>query len=178
MRKKILAAIFFLILLACTCSETVEQSSRVRPPTSSDQPPEPAPATIGQDLIADQVHWKVLEAKDLGQELKSENEFMEPKTTSGKFILVRFEVENRKNEALTYAGIELVDNKDRTFGNYDEQFGFIPDGESCVLEQLNPNISRICSEIFEVPADAAGLRAKLGDLELFGGEEVQVELGF
>ena len=177
--RKILAIISFLILLACTCSDTVEQSSRVQ--ESQDKPaepanPEPAPATIGQDLTIGQVRWKVLEAKDLGQELKAE--FLEPKTTSGKFILVRFEVENQKSEALTYAGIELVDNKDRTFDNYSEQFGFIPDGESCVLEQLNPNISRTCSEIFEVPADAAGLRAKLGDLELFGGEEIQVDLGF
>ena len=150
-------------------------------PTSTPVPPTDTPApeafTIGQDVIVGDVRWKILEAKELGQELKSDNQFIDAKTTTGKFILVRLEVENRKTEAATYAGINAVDDKGRTFETYNEKFGFVEENEACIFEQLNPNLAKTCSEIFELPADAKGIKVTVGDLELFGGDEALVDLG-
>lgn len=141
--------------------------------------PEPAPEafTIGQDVIVGDVRWKILEAKELGQELKSDNQFIEAKTTSGKFILVRLEIENRKTEAASYTGINAIDDKGRTFEVYNEKFGFVEEDEACIFEQLNPNLTKVCSEIFELPADAKGIKVGVGDLELFGGAEALIDLG-
>lgn len=151
-------------------------------PTSTPVPPTETPApeafTIGQDVIVGDVRWKILEAKELGQELKSDNQFIEAKTTTGKFILVRLEVENRKTEAATYAGINAIDDKNRTFEVYNEKFGFVDEKEACIFEQLNPNLTKVCSEIFELPADAKGIKVGVGDLELFGGDEALIVLGF
>jgi hypothetical protein len=166
-----LPVLVLVISLACGGSSTAGQTD--------DKPAaEPVQSyTVGQDVIVGEVRWKVLEVKDLGKELKSDNQFIKPKTTSGRFVLVRFEVENRKDKAASYAGISLADGKDRTFERFTEQIGFISEDELCVLEQLNPNLTRTCAEIFELPGDANGLKAKLGDLEIFGGKEALVELG-
>lgn len=154
---------------------TPEPSPTPVPPTDT---PAPEAFTIGQDVIVGEIRWKILEAKELGQELKSDNQFIDAKTTSGKFILVRLEVENRKTEAATYAGINAVDDKGRTFEVYSEKFGFVDEKESCIFEQLNPNITKVYSEIFELPADAKGIRVGVGDLELFGGDEALIDVGF
>ncbi|MGH7274015.1 MAG: DUF4352 domain-containing protein [Nitrospiria bacterium] len=173
--------LLFALALACGNSSNrggQQESAAGDGAAQGEQAEEIAPAVVGQDVMVGDIRWKVLEARELGQELKSDNEFMEPKKTSGKFVMMRFEIENRKSEAVTYAGIELVDDKERTFKHYSEQFGYIDKDETCVLEQLNPNISRTCTEIFELPADARGIKAKVGDLELFGGDEVLIDLGF
>jgi hypothetical protein len=165
--------LLFGLALACGSSQSGGGAAKSDQPTQA-----PAAQKVGDEIIVGEVRWKVLEAKTLGQELKSSNEFIKPKTTSGKFVLVRLEVENRKSEAATYAGIDLVDSKDRTFQRYAEQVGFIPEEETCILESLNPNISRTCTEIFELPGDAQGVKAKLGDLAVFGSKETLVDLGF
>lgn len=174
--KHITLAILIITLLSLACGGSGSQNQPAAP--AADQPAEaPASYTIGQDVQVGEAKWKILEVKYLGQELKSDNEFMEPKKTNGNFVLVRLQVENGKTEAATYAGISLVDDKGRKFERYSEQFGYIPDEEACVLEQLNPNLAKTCSEIFELPADAKGLKALVGDLEMFGGSEAQVDLG-
>jgi hypothetical protein len=175
--------IVLLVSLALACGSSGSSSSGGNEQSES-KPAEPAVAeparsyAVGEDVTVGEVHWKVLESKDLGKELKSDNEFMKPKTTGGKFVLIRLEVENQKDKAASYAGVNLVDSKDRTFERYTEQFGYIPENETCMLEQLNPNIVKTCSEIFELPGDANGIKVKLGDLEIFGGKEALVELGF
>lgn len=174
--------IIALFLLALACGNggsrpAASGSSGSQP--AQEQPAQEAaapPAAVGQDVTVGEARWKILEVRNLGQELKSDNEFIKPKTTAGKFILIRLEVENRKAEDATYGGINLVDGKGRKFERYTEQFGFVPEAESCVLKQLNPNLPATCSEIFELPADAAGLKALVGDLELFGSGEALVDL--
>lgn len=170
--------VLFLLALACGGSRSTpgQGSSGAGQEPPAQDAPSPTVAAIGQDVTVGDARWKILEARDLGKELKSDNEFIKPKTTAGKFVLVRLEVENRKTEAATYGGINLVDGKGRKFERYTEQFGFVPEAESCVLKQLNPNLPATCSEIFELPADAAGLKALLGDLELFGSGEALVDL--
>jgi hypothetical protein len=140
-------------------------------------PPTPLPA-IGQDVVVDEVRWKILTAEKLGNTLTSDNEFIDDLTTSGTFVRVRFEIENLSKDMLSFAGLDLVDDQERTFTRSSDTIMFIDEGESCLLENLNPNITKTCTHIYEVPADATGVKAQLGDLKIFGGQEALVALGF
>ena len=131
---------------------------------------------IGQDVIVGKVRWKVLAAEDLGPELKSDNQFTDPLTTSGHFVLVRVEVENRDDNARTFTEGDITDNQGRTFRNNSDAIHFIETGERCILESLNPNLPHICTAIYEIPLDAAGLKLVVGDLAPFGGE-ADISLG-
>jgi len=139
----------------------------------NDQPVRPH--RIGQDVVVGKVRWKVLEAQDLGDQLESDNQFIDPLTTSGRFILVRLEVENNATESRTFTEGDITDDQGRTFGNNSDAIPFIEDGELCVLEQINPNITKICTAIYEVPGDASGLKLVVGDLAPFG-DEAEIDL--
>jgi len=92
-------------------------------------------------------------------------------------VRVRVELENLSKDMLSYGGFELVDEQGREYTRYSEAFGFISSQESCVLVNLNPSIARTCTEVFEVPAEATGIQARLGDLKIFDANEALVELG-
>lgn len=168
----------FLILLALACGNSSGSGSSGGSSDSGEQEAAEAPQAfkVGEDVNVGEIRWKVLEVTDLGKELKSDNEFIEPKETSGKFVLVKFELENKGSDPATYSGIDLVDDKDRTFKPYDERIGFIEQNELCILEQVNPGLSKTCTEIFELPGDAAGVKASVGDLAPFG-DDAMIDLG-
>lgn len=132
---------------------------------------------VGEDVQVDQVRWKIVDASDLGKVLKSKNTFVKDKTTSGRFVQVRFELENLSKDMLTFAGLDLVDDQGRSFKPSSDAFQFIPTEEACVLENLNPNVAKSCTAIYEVPANAAGLMAQVSDLKLVGNQSSLVDLG-
>lgn len=148
----------------------------VEPPTES-----PGVATVfvvGQDALAGDIRWKVLEAVDLGNHLQSDNQFVDPIDTSGKLVKVHFEIENRGSEVKLFSSVNLVDSQGRKFEkNTDASIWYIDNKESCTLEQLNPNLPKICTMIFELPLDATGLKLQAGDLDMFGGSEILIDLG-
>jgi hypothetical protein len=137
----------------------------------------PAAYGVGQDVQVDEMRWKIVAAEDAGQTLKSDNEFIPAKKTSGRFVRVRFELENLSKDMLTFAGLDLLDGQGRTFKSASDAFAFIPEDESCVLENLNPNVAKTCTAIYEVPANAGGLQAQVSDLKMFGGQQALVDLG-
>jgi hypothetical protein len=133
---------------------------------------------VGQDVVVDEVRWKVLSAENAGSILPSGNQFIDDLTTSGTFVRVRFELENLSSDMLTFAGLDLVDGQNRSFTRSSNAFAFIAEGEGCVLENLNPNVTKVCTHVYELPANAAGLKAKLSDLKMFGTQEALVALGW
>lgn len=178
--RKWVLVLAFLILLSIACGNSSGGSSGASSEGNSEEKEAPAEEAkafkVGEDITVGKIRWKFLEVTDLGKELKSDNQFIEAKQTSGKFVLVKFEVENQGSDPATYSGIDLVDSKDRTFKPYDERIGFIEQGELCVLEQVNPGLSKTCTEIFEIPGDASGVKASVGDLAPFG-DDAFVDLG-
>ncbi len=131
---------------------------------------------LNQNVIVGKVRWKVLVVENLGAELKSDNQFIDSLGTTGRFVLVRVEVENQAAEARTFIEGDLEDDQGRTFGDNSDAIFFVEDNERCILESLNPNLPRICTAIYEVPADATGLKLVVGDLAPFGGE-ASINLG-
>lgn len=137
---------------------------------------EPLPV-IGQDVIVDEVRWKILSAESLGNKITDDNQFTKDLTTSGKFVKVRFEIENRSKDMLSYVGLNLLDAQGRKYTSSSNAFSAIDDSETCIIENLNPNITKICTHIYEVPADATGLKANVSDLKMFGSAEKLIDLG-
>jgi hypothetical protein len=148
-------------------------------PTAAPAVPTEAPAAlkIGEDVTVDEMRWKVLAAENLGTTLTSDNEFIDDRTTTGRFVQVRFEMENLSKDLLSYAGLDLVDDQGRSFKQSSDVFQFIPNQESCVFENLNPNVAKSCTVIYEVPATATGLKVQVTDLKLLGGGKALVDLG-
>jgi hypothetical protein len=190
----VVGVFFMLAVIGAVLRGGVSSTSTAQPTaaaiTGAAQPvtnPEPtaapaataAPTTygLGQNVQVDEVRWNMQEATDLGNTLKSDNTFIKDKTTSGRFVKVRFAIENLSKDLLTFAGLDLVDNQGRTFKPSSDAFQFIPTEESCVLENLNPNVAKTCTAIYEVPANAAGLQAQAGDLKLLGNASALIDLG-
>lgn len=147
-------------------------------PTAAPEPTAaPAMVTVGQDVQVDEVRWNVLEATDLGQTLKSDNEFVKDLTTSGRFIRVRLEVENLSKDMLSFVGIDLQDDQGRSFKRSNDAIMHVPSDETCVLENLNPNVAKTCTLVYEVPQNAAHVQALVSDLKLFGGKSALIDLG-
>jgi hypothetical protein len=132
---------------------------------------------IGDDVLVDEMRWKILSAEDLGNTLKSDNTFIKDLKTSGRFVKVRFEMENRSKDLLNYAGLDLVDSQERSFKNASGALSFIPQEEMCVFENLNPNIVKTCTVIYEIPANASGLHAEVTGLTLLGSAKALIDLG-
>ena len=132
---------------------------------------------VGDDVRVADVRWKVITATDMGATLKSSNSFVKDKTTGGHFVQVQFELENLSKDMLTFAGLDLVDDQGRTFKSSSEVFQFIPSEEACVLENLNPNVAKRCTAIYELPSNAAGLKAQVSDLKLVGNDSALIDLG-
>lgn len=159
----------------------MSQGDQTAPPSAA-QPGQPAAANAGlnQDVMVGQVRWKFLEAVDRGNTLTDDNQFTNDVTTSGRFIQVRLEIENRSASTLNFTAINLIDNQGRTFQNSATADVFLAtanQAEYCILQQLNPNITKTCTQFFEVPTDAHGLKAQVGDLEFLGDSEALIDLG-
>lgn len=161
-----------------TQSRSEASNASTRANAAPDATATPLPV-IGQDVTVDQVRWKMIAAENLGNVLKSGNQFTDDKKTSGAFIKVRFEMENLSTDMLSFTGLDLVDDQSRKFTSTSDAFMFIKDdNERCtMIENLNPNITKTCITIYEVPANAKGLKAKVSDLKMFGSQEALVDLG-
>ena len=146
-------------------------------PLPTDAPVPTPPPAVGVDVLVGEVRWKIISVENLGNTVKSSNTFIEDLTTSGMFIKIHLEVENRSKDMLTYAGLDLVDSQGREYTSSSDAIMLIDNNETCVFENLNPNIVKVCTHIYEVPIDATGLKAKTGDLEIFGAEEAVIDLG-
>lgn len=151
-------------------------------PTSAPEPtsvPEPTAVayTVGQDVQVDEVRWKILQAEDLGQTVKSDNQFIKDLNTAGRFVRVRLEVENLSKDMLTFAGVDLKDDQGRTFKSSSDAIMLIPSEEQCVLVNLNPNVAKTCTMIYEIPQNAQHLRMEVGDLKILGNKSELIDLG-
>lgn len=118
----------------------------------------PIPVLMNQDLTLDGIRWRAIEVQEIGTLLEGDNEWTEDVTTTGKFVRVLINVENKRNEPDTgYEAPALVDGQGRRFRAYDERFFYIPEEQSCYIENFNPNLPRDCMEIYEVAGDSTGL---------------------
>lgn len=133
--------------------------------------------TLGEAVEVGDVRWTVLTAEDVGNTLIDDDGFADDATTPGTFVRLSVEVENIASEEVSLWSVDLEDDQGRGFGTYDEYYLFVPDGEHCLLESLNPNVPKVCTYIFEVPADATGLAFRASDLAFLEPRTELIDLG-
>lgn len=170
---------------AAATSAPTEPPAPTEAPAPTDAPTAEAVVSYGlnQDVQVGDIRWKFAEATNVGNTLPkgdfSKGEYYNEATTSGAYIKVRFEIENKGTEQKSLVGIDLRDAQGRTFKASTDGTVMMhaPDAERCIFEQLNPNVVKTCTIYFEVPADVTGVEAIVGDLELFGGDQAAISLG-
>ena len=137
------------------------------------------PYSINESItINNEVIWKIILAEDLGNTLEAIDRWSDDKTTTGKFIKVRFTVKNIDKEMKTITDLRLFDNEDREFTAYSEIFGYIEDEEELfLLDNINPGLERTYTVIYEVPTDAKGFMLEITNLE-FMSDKAYISLGF
>ncbi len=139
----------------------------------------PAPATqgyaVGDTVEVGQARWVVTEVEDLGDTVTGQ---MDDVTTSGKFVLVRLDVENLDKEQHAVPSPKLRDDQGREYGHSSDIAAITQiDGDSCVLEMLNPNLPKTCTILYDIPADSQGLMLVAQSFGLFSDEEQVISLG-
>lgn len=187
--KKILIGIGILFVFTAIAGkgkdgERASGRSQSSASTSSTNSPPTAVAAaskaygVGDIVSLDDSTWVVLESKDLGKTLKTNNQFVEPLRTEGKYISVSFKVTNTTNKEERIAiHPPIVDSKGREFGELDMQSMYAPKGmKTMSLEQLPSSMPRKFWAVYEVPPDATGLKFKARELSTFG-EKVFIGLG-
>ncbi len=137
------------------------------------------PCSINESItINNEVNWKILSAEDLGDTLEAIDRWSDDKTTTGKFIKVRFTVENIGKEMKTITDLRLFDDEDREFTTYLETFGYIEDEEELfIADNINPGLERTYTAIYEVPTDSKNFILEVTNLE-FMSDKAYISLGF
>jgi hypothetical protein len=172
------------LVCAGAASHAVKEAAKSAPtsthgattPTSAVAEP---PAKIGETVKFDDSEWTVLDAKDKGKALKSNNEFQEGAKTDGKFVLVHFKVKNTTNkEDRIMDGPKVVDSQGREFKNYDHEAFYIPKNASTLgFEALPSSLTKDFWAVYEVAADSAGMNFEARALSAMGDKKL-VGLGF
>lgn len=137
-----------------------------------------ATAKTGEEVVFGDSKWTVLAAEDKGNSLKSNNRLQKDASTDGRFILVRFKVVNTtsKEEKLLRAPV-VVDDQGREFKEIERQTFYLPEGTtSLTMKALPAGMTKEFAAIYEVPADAKGLKFQARALAAFG-DKALVDLG-
>lgn len=134
---------------------------------------------IGNMIKFDDSQWVVVGARNDGGTLRSNNMFQKDAKTEGKFIMVRFKVKNLTDkEDRIFDTPRLIDSSGREFREYDDQAFYIPDGaETLEMEALPAGMTKEFYAVYEVPADAKGLKFQARSLGVFG-DKALIELDF
>jgi hypothetical protein len=137
---------------------------------------------LGDEISFNDSKWVVMTAEDKGKTLTSNNQFQKDATSAdGKFILIQFKVTNLGNKEQRLINTpKVIDSKGREFKHMDKQAFYIPkDAKTMTLEALPASLSREFYGVYEVPADATGLKFQTRDLSsLISPDYKLVELGF
>lgn len=158
-----------------TAAAVAEEPTDEPAPTEAPAEEEAAAAALNTPVEFDDSTWMVTSAEDKGQELKADNEFIQPITTTGRFIQVGATVKATGSDNVMVSAPKIVDSQGREFDSSSDAIMVLPAGSACVLEQINPGIEKSCTWVYEVPADAAGLLLRIAP-SMFGDTK-DVNLG-
>lgn len=151
-----IAAVAF-ILFQCSSTATKTGSAPAANAPGSTAAPAKA-AAIGEAVkVGDEATWTVTKVTDLGQELKSDNQFIDPVKTSGRFLQVDATIKADGKDGFTILSHKVKDSQGREFDTKSEAMMVIDGLESCTMTTVNPGLEQACNFVYELPADATGL---------------------
>jgi hypothetical protein len=119
-----------------------------------------------QEITKRGISCKILEIKDRGNTLKADEMISPPidpvtakdKTTTGKFVEIKFVIKNAGKNTSRLGSETLIDSQNRTFNSYGPDLEhWLKDNSSVIL----PGFEKKITQIFEVPSDAQDFKLKL-----------------
>jgi hypothetical protein len=134
------------------------------------------PAKIGETVsFTGDSAWVVTAARDRGKKITGGGEHA---TSDGHFVEVSMKITNLGQKGDSILDLPaLVDSTGREFKPWEHSSSFLPPGgRDLAMAPLPPSMPKEFVEIYEVPADAAGLKFKTRALAAFGDTRL-VELG-
>ncbi len=125
------------------------------------------PAAMGTPVAFSDSSWTVVSAKDRGKVIEANDANDAKATTQGRFVEVRFKVTNLTKTEDSILDLPVVlDSQGRELRPYAKSASL--GGASMLAAPLPPSIEKEFVEIYEVPADATGLKFRARALEAFG----------
>ena len=120
-----------------------------------------------QEVVKRGIGCKITEIKDRGNILKADEMISPPidpstakdKTTTGKFVEVKFVIKNSGKDTTRLGSEILIDGQNRTFNSYgpDLEYWLPKDNSNVIL----PGFETELTQIFEVPSDSENFKLKL-----------------
>lgn len=137
----------------------------------------PASVPAGELIVLGDAEWALLSAEDLGQTLTKTVLYPE-RTTDGHFVAVTYELRNLSDGTIYFLGVDLVDETARFYKQIPAMQHYVMDEQlQCSGEPINAGLKKRCQVIYELPADATGLRIEFTDLASTNPETELVDLG-
>lgn len=157
-----LGMLFFAVMAAGSGGKPSDDKSGSTQTTSANG----GDSLIGLGFSVGGAEWTITEVVDRGSRLKNTvlgNEL----STQGRYIQVRFKITNKSSkEGFFLARPKLVDDKGREFAHIGYSSDYVTPGgagESMVDAKIPASMTKDFYEIFEVAADADGLKLKAYD---------------
>lgn len=142
----------------------------------------PAIAQVNQDVRVGKARFVVLSALDRGATLKrSESRYptiAQDKTTSGRFIEVRVEIENMGEITESFVSSpHIIDSQNREYKKAEGVSEWIPTDAEWFLPALQPGVPKRFILIYEVAKDATLLKLKASDISFGSSKSALINLG-
>lgn len=178
----VIGALIFALCASCFAGvgagmkEAAKEIEKAQKEQQAKQAASGTPAKIGESVkFAGDSTWVVTSARDRGKKLTANGEHA---TTDGKFVEVSMKITNNGQKEDSLLDLPaLVDATGREFKPWEKSSSFIPTGaRDLAMAPLPPSLAKEFVEIYEVPADATGLKFKARALAAFGDTRF-VDLG-
>lgn len=182
LRKSLLFALVLCVLIPFAllgCSEQKKEidlvEQEVQPDTTIDiSGIDPLPTD--QEVTVGDITWKVLEVEELGETIKSPSGTLID-AVRGKFVSMRFMVQNDGEEPVTIYDLSVIDSRGRVFNICLSAYEYFVPTDACALVELSPGIEYEYIAPFDVAPDSEGLIIEFTDLSDQDEQSTYVSLG-
>lgn len=131
-------------------------------PDISDTSSTPQPA-LATPVVTGDLWWRVYMVTERGPALKTA---LFSDNTAGRYVEIHTDLRNDGVRPLSMPRILLVDSRGREYEADSALKWYVQDGRDCAYDDLPPGVPHLCNFIYEVAADAAGLRAVWHDASI------------
>lgn len=139
--------VVFVYALFATPSPVAEETPGIAPKL---------PPILATPVVTGDLWWRVYMVTERGRTLKSA---LFSDNTTGRYVEIHTDLRNDGTRPLSMPRIALVDSRGREYEADSTLKWYVQDGRDCTYDDLPPGVPRLCSFIYEVAADATGLRA-------------------
>lgn len=143
---------------------------------NTDQKEEKKVHAIGEKVEVGKLAYTVSNVETTN-ELKSDNEYIEPATTDGQFVVIDIEAFNNDKETrmVDSSMFKIKDNQGREFEPTVETEVMMALGDFAhfFLQDINPGISKTGKLVFELPSDATSFSLEVSSGYGFAGGDYE-----